>query len=318
MKGIPILSIALVVFTSCKDDDFVTPNLLEFEEVAVLDAWNIHNAAGFLASEEMNSLFIASREPNPESQMLGERLLRYNVEDGTTEADFTDVTDFVTKEIHIIGDEIIVVGGQFINTYSIAFDTEPRTVEHGLFLSRFGSALYNGDIYIWGGDLNDVDSDKLKRWDRGSNTFVDVATLPARKAGAHGEVIGDKLYIFGGQEHWILEPPNDVVFVYDFVDDSFETLTLPVPVFRTFTEVYQDRIFIAGQIADNDPSTQDLDIFFAVFDPNNNTFEEIETSLSDRFFRTIHQMTIIGNDIYVLYGDATENLGTIELLKHTL
>ena len=150
------------------------------------------------------------------------------------------------------------------NTYDINFEKEPTTVEHGLSLSRFGSALYEGDIYIWGGDLNDQDSDKIKKWNEGSGTFETVATLPARKAGAHGEVIDDKLYIFGGQEHWILEPPNDVIFIYDFNTGVTETANLPQEVFRTFTDVYEGKIFIAGQLLDQDSLTQDLDIFFAV------------------------------------------------------
>lgn len=82
---------------------------MNFEELAVLEAWNVHNAAGFLGSEEHNSLFIASREANPETEMDGERLLRYDLSNGEITADFTDITDFVTKEIHIQQDEIIVL-----------------------------------------------------------------------------------------------------------------------------------------------------------------------------------------------------------------
>lgn len=317
MKRVVHFLVILCCF-SCSNEDIIPSTLMNFEEVAELGAQNVHNAAGFLASKELNSLFIASREPNPETQRLGERLLRYDISDGSITADYTDITDFVTKEIHIIEDEIVVVAGQFVNTYDLSFQAVSTTVSHGLTLSRFGSVLYNGEIYIWGGDLNDVDSNKIKKWDRNSSSFLTIATLPARKAGAHGEVIGDKLYIFGGQEHWLNEPPNDLIIIYDFVDDTFETSLLPMPVFRTFTDVYKGKIFIAGQLLDNDPFTDDLDIFLAAFDPSDNSVQLIDTSLSQLNFRTIHQMAIINKDMYILYGDVGEDPGKIKLMRHKL
>lgn len=307
-----------LLLTSCGEEELIISDFLEFERVAILDAWNIHNAAGFLAAEDQGSLYIASREPNPETTLLGERLLRFDVKEETVTPDYLDIIDFVTKEIHIIEDDIIIVAGQHVNTYDLNFESEPTSVPHGLLLSRFGSTLYEGDIYIWGGDLNDVDSDKLKRWNTENNSFETIATLPARKAGAHGEVVDDKLYIFGGQEHWVEEPPNDLIIIYDFKNEAFETANLPFPVYRTFTDVYKEKIFIAGQIIDNDPFTEDLDIFFALFDPDDNTIKELETSLSDVDFRTIHQMAIYENDIYVLYGDVGEDPGEINLMKHTI
>ncbi len=318
MKKLTSILLLALCFLSCSKDDIIPSSLMDFEVVAVLEAWNIHNAAGFVASEELSSLFIASRENNPETEMLGEQLLRYDLNTDEVTADYTDISDFVTKEIHIQDDQIVVIAGQHINTYDIAFEKESIAVEHGLSLSRFGSAQYNGDLYIWGGDLNDIDSDKIKRWNKSSNSFETIATLPARKAGAHGEVIGDKLYIFGGQEHWLLEPPNDVIFIYDFVAETVQRASLPQPVFRTFTDVYKGKIFIAGQIIDFDPFTQDLDIFLAVFDPDDNSVKQIETSLSDERLRTIHQMAIIDNDLYVLYGDVGLEPGIIRLMRHKL
>ncbi len=139
--------------------------------------------------------------------------------------------------------------------------------------------------------------DKIKRWNKTSNIFQTIATLPAKKAGAHREVVGNKLYIFGGQQHWLPEPPNDVIFIHDFVEGIVETTNLPEPVFRAFPDVYKGKIFIAGQLIDADPFTQDFDIFLAIFIRMIILFIKLETTLSDECLRAIHQMAIVKNDL---------------------
>ena len=49
---------------------------MDFELVEIFEAYNVHNAGGFIASEELNSLFVASREPNPDTERLGDALIK--------------------------------------------------------------------------------------------------------------------------------------------------------------------------------------------------------------------------------------------------
>ncbi|MEM9324743.1 MAG: kelch repeat-containing protein [Bacteroidota bacterium] len=300
-------AISLVLLGSCRDDDDTEPQVnadLTFESILTFEGTALNQATGFLASPEQNALYIAHRETNPNTGSSSERVIRYDLATGGANSSFFDVEDFITKRLHIIGDSLYVIGGSFINIYPLDLATRPLNVVHGLQITRFGSAVYQGDIYVWGGDIDEVNSDKIYVWDTATGLFEPIGQLPTSKTWAMGEIISGKLYIFGGRREFSDDIAENVVFIHDLNTNQTISSELPNPVARTFTSVHRSTIFLAGQTLDTNPSSEDLDIYFGVYNPVVQRFNRLETSLDDEGWNSINGMTIMNSKIYVLYGNA--------------
>ena len=163
------------------------------------------------------------------------------------------------------------------------------------------TAQMNGDIYAYGGDLDAIDSDKIRKWDNATGSFIDMATMPTAKSYAGGEIINGKLYIFGGQKEFSGTFQDDFIYIYSFADDSFEVLFLPKALYRSFTARVGDLIYIAGHY--NPTGFDNTDLFFGVFNTLDNKFSEIDINLSDGASASIWALTSVGNKLYVVYGD---------------
>ena len=304
--------ILLSLFACNNDDDSEGPSIPErisFTTLVDLPDIGLDQAPGFLGDADNANLFIASRQSNPETGVNAEKVAKYDLSGNLINEIYFDQLDFVTKNLHIIGNRLWVVGGTFINTYDLDLTSAPETSTHGFGITRFGSALYQDEVYVWGGDPNETFSDRIYKWDNDVEAFFEVAQLPSAKTWAHGEVFDDRIYMFGGQPEFQGTQPEDIIYVYDIGDTAVATLNLPRPVSRTFTTTHNNLIYVAGQETDTDPETEDLDIFFGVYDPESFTFTEIETNLSDQGFATVFQMTSVGDKLYVIYGEINRLTG---------
>ena len=91
---------------------------------------------GFTASAPENSLYIANRNG---SAVLNapEHIQKYNLGNGKfTEISF-EQTDFVTKELQIVNDQLLAFGGQYVNKYNLDLGSQPETHLNGYsFLTR--------------------------------------------------------------------------------------------------------------------------------------------------------------------------------------
>ena len=81
-----------------------------------------------------------------------------------------------------------------------------------------------------------------------TSSYDIIATMPNAKTWASGEIVNNKLYIFGGQAEWLNTRAQSSIFIYDFADESFTTLELPEIISRSFTAVHGDKILVAGLI----------------------------------------------------------------------
>lgn len=310
-------AIGLLWLQACKggDDDTADTAFLKFEEIAVVEGFNLRQATGFLGSAEENAIFVAHRETNPRTGYLSEKVIRYDLGTGTAVFRYFDREDYITKRLHIRDNELIVIGGSFLNTYSLDLEENLTNVIHGLSLTRFGSAMYNGDIYVWGGDINAENSDKVYRWNEVDQLFDVVATLPGPKTWAEGEIIDGRLYIFGGRDEFESQVVRDEIYIVDLTTGVTAVQRLPGPVSRTFTVDNEGVIYVAGQTSDSDPSTQDFNIFFGIYNPSLGLFNEFTSSLSDDGFLSVTGMTRIENKIYVLYGHALDDEGLMSIME---
>ncbi len=301
----------------CKGDDDVLADtaFLEFEEIAVVEGFSLRQATGFLGSADHNAIFVAHRENNPRTGFSSEKVIRYDLTTGTSVVRYFDREDYITKRLHIRNNELIVIGGRFLNTYSIDLEENLTNVFHGLMLTRFGSALYNDELYVWGGDINAENSDKVYRWNEVDQIFDVIASLPGPKTWAQGEIIDGRLYIFGGREEFESVDPEDLIYILDLNTGVTAIQQLPGPVSRTFTVNNDGAIYVAGQTSDRDPSTQDLNIFFGIYNPSLGLFNEFTTNLSDEGFLSVNGMTRIEDKIYVLYGHALDDEALMSIME---
>lgn len=290
------------------------PALLSLEFITDIETTSIglEQAAGFTGSMASNSLYLSYRAslggtPN----VVPERVIRYDMDDGTfTTRDFIN-PDFVTKEIHIINDELKVVGAQFVNSYPLDLSSDPVSVPHNLTITRYGSTVVDDNVFLFGGDLSfpgpdqpGPNADKIYRHDQATGQLHEVGTLPEPRYWAHGEIVDGKLYVFGGRQAFISDQAESDIFVHDMTTGENRALTLPTPMHRTFAARYGHLIYVAGyrDIPNADPALSTIETTFGVFDTHTETFTVIPSTFTFAGKETIFGLTIVGDQLYALVG----------------
>lgn len=308
MRRFSVLMLFAGLFASCaNNDEGAIPSHFNFESLGVVDADFLDMGSGMQGVTGENILYIAHR-----SQRHGnvERIARFNLSDNTVTERLFGRSDYVTKRIHVAGDDLIVIGGSYINTYNDRISSEPVSVLHGERLTRFGSFMYEGEIYIFGGDLDGVAADKIKKWNATDVTFVTVATLPESRYWTSGEVVGDELFIFGGQQTFEGDFGEDEIYIIDLQDFSVETLRLPEVYNRAFTTAVGANIFVAGQVwRDEDIITR-----MGIFNVQDRSFREVTHNLNDVDVSSIYGLSSVGNRLYAIHGDSEERHFTLREL----
>jgi Kelch motif protein len=279
----------------------VIPQSLRFSELTEIKGYNFTQAIGFQGSKSLQSIYMANRQEENPPDFQVERLYRYDLLDGSTTVLFNPIIDFISKEIQIVNGQLLVMGSQYVSTYEFDLSKPPMAVANGKKFTRHGSAQLDGEIYVYGGDLNGIDSDKIQRWNVASSAFEYLATMPGPKSYAGGEIVDGKLYVFGGQQQFQGTLQEDIIYVYNFAEDSFATLNLPQALYRSYTAQVGSLIYVAGHI--NPTGNDNTDIFFGVFNTQDNNFREIGIDLTDAGSASIWALTAVGNDLYVVYGD---------------
>ena len=291
--------------------DYASPPTsgLNFTEAFIYESNSVSShAPGMIGSYSDNSFYIVNREDELNTgNGAPERIVKYNLDDNTTLESLYFQSDFVSKQLHIQNNQLIALGGQNVNTYNLDFTGDPTTNTHGKMLSRHGVAVLDDDMYIVGGDLNNVESDKIFKWSITNQTLNEVATMPAARSGARATIVDGKLYIFGGTQEFFGQPAENSIFVYNLSTNSFEdTITMPQGLNFSFVDRYQNLIYVAGQIRldnDNDGTIDDINIYFGVLNTENNTFQELTSNLDDSDTLTaIHSMCVFNNKMFVIYG----------------
>lgn len=311
MKHLPFFTCLLILFTSClSHDDSALPAHFDFQSLGVIDADFLDMGSGMMGSSSENLLYIAHRSQRDGSI---EKITRFNLSDNTVTARTYGGADFVTKRIHEFGDKLIVVGGSIINTYDRDIFEAPVSVRHGQRLTRFGSFMYEDELYIYGGDLDGVDADKIKKWNPVDSTFQTVGTLPEPRFWTNGQVVGDRLYIFGGMQVF---QGNDFgekeIYKVDLQDFSVESLRLPEDYNRTFTATIGTNIFVVGQVWKD---TGDIATRVGIFDTLDDSFREVTFNLNDVDVSSVYGLASVGNRLYAIYGDSVDrNFKLMELI----
>jgi hypothetical protein len=289
---------------------------LQFNKISEISGVGMEQAAGFTGSMASNSLYIAYKSLE-EGGNFPERVLRFDLASKAFQEvmDFVH-PDFVTKELHIINDELKVVGAQFVNTYSLDLEQPPTSVPHGLKLTRYGSTVVDNEVYLFGGDLNGLNGNKIYRHDQATGQLTEVGILPEPRYWAHGEMVDGKLFVFGGRQSFTTEQAEDDIFAWDAATGATNTYKLPESYHRTFAARKDHRIFVAGQ-QNVPPDTVDgQPVFptktaFGYFDTRDNTFHSLSSSLAGTSASSVYGLTIVEDHIYVLYGNPKQQIFSV-------
>ncbi len=297
-----------------QDYDYATPKEnLEFNTELTIERNKLSvrlPGPGMIGSHVENSLFIANREVD----FIGgshERVMKFNLTNGIRSQYSFYKTDFVSKELAFVDNSLIVVGGQYINTYGLNISNDPTSFFHGKLLSRFGVASLDSDIYIIGGDFNNIESEKIFVWNSDSQMLDEFTNMPEPRSGAKATVVNDNLYVFGGTEEFFGNPAKNSVYIISLSNPSeISTVLMDRELNFTFVSKYQNLIYVAGMIInyDDNGSIIGYDFTIGVFNTLDNSFKKLSHNLpnaSSNFL--IHQMVIINDKLYVLYGDFTED-----------
>ena len=299
---------------------FVTEIRLDFSPAFTFAASGFiaaNGAAGMIGSSLDNSLFIAHKES------INERILKINLANNNITEKIFGQLDFVTKRLHIRGNQLIVVGGQYVNTYNLDLSGgDPISVLHGKELTRFGMTVFNDDAYIIGGDINETEANKILSWNIETETFTEFTSLPETTFRSGGTIVNDNLYVFGGCSDWLdTGTASTTAYKINMNNPSnVETFEIDQAIDVAFVRRFQNLIYIAGQTTTIEANGEisAVNPIVAVYNTSDNTYQEFYTNLNNTSgFDTILQMCIVNGKMYIIYG-GPDNGGQWEVLVSDL
>lgn len=309
-----------VILKYKKADDYpaIPVNGLHFNKVFTFESDGINShAPSMIGSYSNNSLFFATREDGlSNGWSLPERILKFDINTGSVQENlyyYNGDNDYVSKQLHIINNQLIVIGGKFVNTYDLDLSGDPTSTAHGLVITRFGMAVTGDNAYIIGGDMveyNDpADAEKIYKWNINDETLTYITDMPEDRFGARGTIVNDKLYVFGGNFKWYeynIGDANNTIYIYDIKTGNLTTEYMTTAVRYSCVDKFQNLIYVAGHYL---VSETDWEFIIAVYNTETNTYQEIPTNLSQEGRNVIHAMCIFNNKMFVLYGEDGEDNG---------
>ena len=290
-----------------------TPTLLtslSFEETYVFET-NLLGGPhiGMTNSTSENSLFISSRENEPSGNTTEEEVFKLNLDTNQLIRKNTSPGGFITKQLKIINDQLVSIGGTELKIYDLNLQNEPSSIEYqnNFTISKYGVASDDTNTYIIGGyrvDTPTRENTKIHKLNINSGeVFEEIIDTPETMVGASGTVSNNKLYVFGGAIFENLTEGTNKIYIYP-LDNSqnYEELSMSVTADVTFVQKYGDIILIAGH---KGLYVGEKTSFVGKFDTTTNIFEEIDTNLdSEGGTKAIHQMIVKGDKMYLLFGQS--------------
>ena len=306
------------------EGDYITPpSSLSFSNAFSFET-DLIGAPGMLGSYADNSLLITLREDRLAITpgQSPERIIKINLDDATVSDFIYHQPGFASRQCIIIDNEVIVVGGTRVNVYDrLNLVNEPMSHDFpiGTAYSRFGTAVQENNIFLIGGALgNDLEAEnnrkKILKFDLTTKLLEDFTTLPIPKSGARSAIVDDHLYVFGGSETLFGSTPTKTIYKVNLSDASVtETLEMNTDIDFTFVDQDAHLIYVAGSKLQRDSSGAIIGrtATIGVLNTETNLYEEIPTDLTNASgFETIHQMCIINNKMYIIYGDEDTDTAT--------
>jgi hypothetical protein len=320
-----LLVITVLLFSNCEsnkedivsdpqEEDPVLITSLSFEEAYTFEI-NLLGGPhiGMISSTSENSLFISCRENEPSSNNSEEEVFKLNLDTNQLIRKNTSPGGFITKQLSIVNDQLLSIGGTELKTYDLNIVNEPSSRSYwginanspNFTLSKFGIATDNGDTYIIGGyrvDTSTKENKKIHKLNMSSvELFEEIIDTPETMIGASGAVSNNKLYVFGGATYENFTEGTNKIYIYP-LDNSqnYEEFSMTVSADVTYVQKYREIILIAGQ---KGLYGGERTSFVGIFDTNTNIFKEIETNLdTEGGLKAIYQMIVKDDKVFILFG----------------
>ena len=296
------------------------PTILNFTNAFTVET-DLIGAPGMMGSFADNSLLISIREDRlaPTPGQSPERIIALNINNNSISDYVYQQPGFASRQCLVVGDQVFVVGGIRTNVYDrLNLNNSPTELNYppGTVFSRHGTAVLGDDIFFIGGTLGNTpeaenNRRKILKFNINTQEFSEFATLPQPKSSARSAIVDGHLYVFGGSENLFGNTPTKTIYKVNLQNGSqIETFEMNKEIDFTFVKEVEHLIYVAGSqlIRDANGITIGRAPTVGVFDTMTNTYEEIPTNLMNASgFETIHQMCILNDKIYIIYGDEDTN-----------
>lgn len=294
----------------------------EFETDLLAPGYMGDGNGGLIGSYSDNSLFLVHRDDTQSDGTANpERILKYNLTDGTQTENLFFQSDFVTKRLNIIDNQLIAFGGQFVNTYDTNLGADPdSSFNHGLFLTRFGLAVQDDNAFVVGTDFSVEANSNVTRFNYLTDELEVLGALPVARFHAGTELVNNKLYVFGGRVSFSGDTAESESYIYDIDSGASSSFNLPEAAFNTYAARVENLIYVAYETRSEagDPGTFDDDrsINFGVYNTLDDSFVTLSDNLDDADERSsVHAITIFNGRIYVVYGNPVDSPDTISIFS---
>ena len=269
--------------------------------------FNSDTAGGMIGSYSDNSLFLVSR--NDYTDQVSEQILKYNIDTNIWTTNLYPQLQFVTKRLNIINNELVVFGGEIVSTYPLQPNGAPtREFRHDLRITRFGFTVQDNLGYFVGNEMGFRNQPaKIRSYNYLTNEINQITTLPKPRVYGAAEIVNNDLYVFGGRTNFPTQEYTDLdaeCFKVNITTGDITSFHMPELATLTFAAKKENLIYVAYETridADGDGvmDNDDRNIHFAVYDTQNDTFEEIPHNLDDSdLYTSITAITIFNGKLY--------------------
>lgn len=238
---------------------------------------------GFKISPATNSLIVTNRDDL--TGIGSQQAFKYNLETSDLqEIEFT-IQDFATKQIEFVNGKIASIGGNVFQSFEYPFTEDPiqYQLDNGVSLINIGSAAQDNTIYVFGGVAAPSTVSEISSFTLGASSLDFEAALPSFKNNADGELLDNKLYIFGGYEDSSsYYEGSSEMFIYDLTTRNVETRTLPTRIIDAYTSIVGNLIYVGGRKpfdSSGDGTFNSYTPFLGIYNTLDDSFSEVNLNL---------------------------------------
>lgn len=304
-----------VVLTPKTSADYLQPSAqLNFNDLYTFN-FDLHGTGyttpGMIGSYRENSLYIVLPNANGLTGYNGMLKFDLNTNEYIEVVDSDGSWDLVTKQLHFIDKDLVVVGGRNVSQYDLNLNRVEAPIDHSLEISRFGTSAIDDKIYVVGGSFTEdtageIDAEKIYRWNTSDKSLELIGALPEDRIGARSAMNDNKLYVFGGMSSFfpIIPEPNNSIYIYDIATGGVALEQMNTGMEVSYVSKIQNLIYVAGssRVVDASGDWIDDDFSFGVYNLQNGTYEELGHNIvegQDEYIN-VHSMTVHNNKMYIL------------------
>lgn len=315
MKKVILLILLTVIFSSCTSDNELSiqnTTSLDFTEVVSFQVDTLE--LDLVSNINENSLYITYSGDSG----FNENVLKYNTTTSAqNEITHPDISE--SRQIEIINNLIYSISSNDIYTYDLNLDNVTNI--NNLYNDRryLRTSSLNNDLLIIGG------TNQIVKFDTSAQTYDYTLTdSPYEFRDKNdGEILNNNIYIFGGRtcnysgeefDNQECDSHNEIT-IYNLLNDNWTNETIPYQIHESFTELYGNKIIVAGNKNSNQTNS-----FIAEYIPSTNTYSNIQSNL-DLNDITIRGVTILNNEIFIAYIEVSSfmsDLMTVKIVKAPL